>query len=123
MTHIEYLHSICIACQKCCKTIAMDTQYPYEPDVIEFYEMRGFKVSMLSNGTCRLATENLPCPHLVDSGCSVYANRPEVCRIFDGSQFPDIDCAWNDFFKSLGISSYAQFVEIYKNSTDDISKL
>ena len=120
MTHLEYIHTLCKACQKCCKMIAMDTTYPYEHDVIEFYETRGFTVSEMLDGNCRLSTMNLPCPHLCESGCTIYDKRPDVCRIFDGSQFPDVNCAWNELFDNLGIKSLAQFMSIYGTSTEEM---
>lgn len=74
---------VCINCQKCCKTIGIHTIYPYVTDVIEFYTVRGFKVSD-RDGLVFLHLD-LKCPHIIPSGCNIYHHRPQVCKDFQGS--------------------------------------
>jgi hypothetical protein len=41
---------------------------------------------------------NQPCPHLVKSddefSCDIYEQRPDGCRIFDGTRYDFLKCAW-----------------------------
>lgn len=56
---------------------------------MEFYKARGCKIQMLSGSVA--ITVPSPCPHLTITGCSVYENRPELCK--------DYNCRNDPFLK------------------------
>jgi len=83
MENNKDMSRICIECQVCCKTVGVYSAHPYTPDIIEFYEARGAKISQrIMYGEALTFIEfNLPCPNL-DSvkGCLIYNDRPQVCK-------------------------------------------
>lgn len=94
----EILSELCKRCQKCCKEVAIESQYPYCDEVIEFYEARGFEVKVGSNN-CAFISAKIPCPHLTDSGCNIYNNRPKTCQDFNGLIDFNGDCLWMEVFE------------------------
>ncbi len=94
MENNKELSKICINCQICCKTVGVYSAYPYTPDIKEFYEARGAKVSerTLHGETLTFIEFNLPCPNL-DSveGCLIYDYRPEVCKGYPEKGAPLLD--------------------------------
>ena len=78
----------CIECQKCCKKISIYTVYSASDKVaIEFYRARGFTINITTKGFINLSMD-LSCPHLSDTGCTIYETRPEVCRFYVGIYDP-----------------------------------
>lgn len=41
-----------------------------------------FALPLLSEAKRQAALENYSCPHLAAKGCTVYAERPIICRVF-----------------------------------------
>ena len=72
---------ICIECQECCKTLAVP-YYTADNDTIEFYSIRGCERVINDQGAYLLIP--FSCPHLIEDGCDIYEDRPEVCREYDG---------------------------------------
>lgn len=93
----QILSDLCIKCQKCCKQLGIYTSYLYDdnPDVIEFYEVRGFRTKKSNEGILYIYFNNI-CPNLNTTGCSIYENRPQVCRHFNGIIDFGSDCLWNN---------------------------
>lgn len=86
MNNLEQLRQeLCLKCKKCCALIGIETKHRYEPDLVEFYKTRGFKCYNINGGYLGVVL-NFPCPHLTDTGCDIYKNRPNVCRNFDGRE-------------------------------------
>lgn len=56
-------------CHDCCGPVTASSE-----------EMAGLPFKSLALHEAALA--NLDCPHLADSGCQVYAERPLICRLF-----------------------------------------
>ncbi len=73
---------LCLSCRACCKELRFYTHpglYACSYDeLVEFYKARGCTVTR-SEGLLVLSLQN-PCPYLADTGCTIYAKRPQVCR-------------------------------------------
>ncbi|HQF36497.1 MAG TPA: YkgJ family cysteine cluster protein [Candidatus Dojkabacteria bacterium] len=83
MENNKEFSKICIKCQECCKTIAVQSIYQYCDEVIEFYETRGGRTKkfIFDDQELLLVEFDLKCPHLDDEkGCMIYDHRPKVCR-------------------------------------------
>lgn len=94
MRHSKKASEICVNCQECCKTVGVYSIYPYDKEVIEFYETRGAKVHKKSIGTEEITfiEFDLKCPHLdTEKGCLIYDHRPAVCRTFPNDKNQVID--------------------------------
>ena len=94
MKNSKAASDICIACLECCKTVGVYSVHPYTPEIIEFYESRGAKVSQRTIYDELLTFVEFPfqCPNLdLTKGCLIYDNRPEVCKGYpeDGSPLLD----------------------------------
>jgi Fe-S-cluster containining protein len=72
--------------------------------MVDWLDARGCKVVKETNDTIYVEIDS-PCPHLTKSGnkfsCEIYYQRPQGCRIFDGSKFDFLDCAWKDNYVIL----------------------
>jgi Fe-S-cluster containining protein len=69
----------------------------YRPDykeALEFYKTRGCKL-VYADGLMLVAMEYV-CPHLTPEGCSIYEDRPDWCRQYDGRKDPVVaeKCLW-----------------------------
>ena len=85
---------LCIACQACCKLLAVPMKMPRK-EQLKFYRARGCSFKMRKTGLQIVIP--FPCPQLTKDGCKIYDNRPEDCRTFDGRKdflVEDI-CLWN----------------------------
>ena len=93
---------VCIKCQRCCKDIHILTPYAGDnKDMVEFFSARGFKVYRVPIDVDKkeirlMVSFEYPCPFLTPAGCAIYPNRPQVCREYDGTKDPFIDCAWKE---------------------------
>ena len=93
---------VCIKCQRCCKDIHILTPYAGDnKDMVEFFSARGFKVYRVpidadKKETRLMLSFEYPCPFLTPAGCAIYLHRPQVCREYDGTKDPFIDCAWKE---------------------------
>jgi len=91
---------LCQHCGKCCESIVLPVQKPLEKSVmLEWLEARGGEIVAEQPETWYIKL-NSPCPRLEKSGgrvlCKGYENRPQGCRIFDGTTLDWLDCAWKD---------------------------
>lgn len=69
-------HPPCNGCTGCCRGLNVDL-HPRESG-------EGLDYETLSDGTRRLRRNpDESCVHLVDGRCTVYAIRPQTCRVFD----------------------------------------
>jgi Fe-S-cluster containining protein len=85
---------ICIKCQECCKTVGVYSAHPYTPEIREFYEVRGAKVSQrtIFDETLTFIEFPFPCPNLDPiKGCLIYDTRPEVCKGYPEFDAPLLD--------------------------------
>jgi Fe-S-cluster containining protein len=63
---------------------------------LKYYRVRGLKhvvLKTVSGDQLVMLMIPLPCPHLTkDNLCDCYANRPEICRKYDGAKDPTCEC-------------------------------
>ncbi len=91
---------LCKTCGKCCQCLVLPVVRPdgmNKAIMEDWLDARGCEV-------IRETKDNLyvkfpyPCPHLSKSDkgftCGMYHQRPQGCRIFDGSVYDFLDCAW-----------------------------
>ncbi|MEY2928131.1 MAG: hypothetical protein RL367_2608 [Pseudomonadota bacterium] len=69
--------NICVGCGICC-TGALFGRVPLDADEVEARSALGLGLSALDGKT----TFDLPCSRFADGGCSVYPERPNVCRSY-----------------------------------------
>ena len=93
---------LCLSCQRCCKQVNIVTAYSGDNEEMKkFFATRGFKVYSMavskdSKDTRILLIIDIPCAFLTPAGCSIYSNRPQVCRDYDGRLDQFVDCAWKE---------------------------
>lgn len=63
----------------------MSTTYAAEPEMMNFFDKRGFTVSVAENRI--FLGFKLDCPHLTATGCDIYEERPKLCREWDGRDY------------------------------------
>jgi Fe-S-cluster containining protein len=94
---------LCKNCGECCKCMVVPVSKPMaksmEQSMLEWITVRGCDV--VSETPAELFVKiPCPCPHLKKSGneygCDTYDSRPEGCRVFDGSKYEWLKCAWRD---------------------------
>jgi Fe-S-cluster containining protein len=91
---VDYL-SLCLKCRYCCTVIAFRIS-PIDPNGIEFYTARGFKIiHSVGKGETWVVVPHI-CPKLTENGCSIYSKRPYSCVVFDGRKHPTTEkkCLW-----------------------------
>ena len=92
--------NLCKTCGKCCQCLVLPITRPdgmNKAITEDWLNARGCEI-------VRETKDNLyvklpyPCPHLSKSDkgftCEMYHQRPQGCRIFDGSTYDFLDCAW-----------------------------
>jgi len=88
----------CLKCMECCKILVIPLAYNADNEaMLAFYKARGHEIQVKNDIPYIVLKEN--CPHLnLDSGCNIYDNRPEWCRIYDGRFDPFVreKCLWNN---------------------------
>jgi len=87
----------CLSCMECCKTLAFNLpRKALDKPTKEFYTTRGAKFTYQGNIVWVMVPS--VCPNLTSFGCKDYEDRPYVCRIYDGRNFPFMDdiCKWNN---------------------------
>ena len=91
----ENRQRLCLECLECCHVIAVPT-FLRGDRFKEFYTKRGFRV-MMHQGLSLVVLRST-CPHLTDKGCSIYEQRPQVCREYDGRKDPIMRyiCKWKE---------------------------
>jgi len=86
---------LCLSCLECCKTLATPFDYYRLSDEdIKFYKMRGAQFFTTNKGPFMVL--NFSCPHLTENGCSIYEERPRICKEYDGREIPFMKgkCKW-----------------------------
>ena len=84
----------CSGCTKCCWTAVM--LHPELGDRLEDYQLRvvvpgiGWKLMQRSDGGCG---------YLGPEGCTIYDDRPALCRAFDCRQYAKLQWQHNDPLK------------------------
>jgi len=73
----------CIDCQVCCHYLTIPVG-KFDKDYIEFY--KNFGLDMLEDDRVYLFVVPCSCQYITKEGCSIYENRPKVCR----QQQPDM---------------------------------
>lgn len=92
---IEKKQHLCLTCLECCKNLAIPFDYhKLSEDEIKFYKMRG--IEFITTNKSPYMIFNLPCSMLTDKGCSIYKDRPKICREYDGREVPFMKykCKW-----------------------------
>lgn len=69
-----------VGCEECCHVVGCNKK-EYE-DVIRFAELRNIKP----------VKQGLKCPWFQNGGCSVYDERPTVCRLYGHVDSPQMRC-------------------------------
>jgi Fe-S-cluster containining protein len=92
------LSDLCKKCGACCKCLVLPVPKPLNKAIFEdWLDARGCEIVGRAGGTVYVKIDH-PCPHLnkSDEGykCDQYFSRPEGCRMFDGSKYPFLNCAW-----------------------------
>ena len=85
---------LCVACQACCKVFYVPTKISATKEYI-FFTLRGCKVKNYKGN--QVVVVPLPCPHLTPKGCSIYSERPDICKEYDGTKDPLMKhkCLWD----------------------------
>lgn len=105
---------LCLRCQKCCKSVAISLRHDPESDmyrrVTEHYMAHGC-TSMIFGNSLIISIPHI-CQHLTENGCSIYKNRPLVCREYDGRKDPRMfrSCLWGQVTKQQGMMSSSSSV-------------
>lgn len=88
---------LCLECRKCCQELGVFTLkafYEDQPeDVIHFYKTRGCTITPHESGLIYMSIK-VPCPHLIESGCAIYEQRPQICRKYSGIEEFGKGCLW-----------------------------
>jgi Fe-S-cluster containining protein len=84
-SNLDEMEKICIACQECCKWLTFILTEPSE-DLLNAYKVRNC-ISKPIDGRWHIMVPNV-CSHLKEAGCDIYADRPKVCREYDGRYDP-----------------------------------
>lgn len=87
----------CQQCGTCCKWLGFSFD-GLSGKALEFYKERGCKILKSEHGEYRIYIA-IPCPHLKESKCAIYDNRPLVC--IEGRGFEDPICASECKWKSI----------------------
>jgi Fe-S-cluster containining protein len=106
---------LCQSCGKCCQCIVLPVVKPLQKSesvFCDWIDVRGCKIIKATDDTLYIEINSL-CPNLSKSDgkyrCEIYYQRPEGCRIFDGSKYDWLNCAWkneeNDMEKSVLITT------------------
>ena len=66
----------CKSCGKCCENISFNVSA--ETADVEFIKLHGFEVE--ERGDMLRVLVNIPCQMLKGGKCTIYENRPELCR-------------------------------------------
>ena len=75
-----------LKCHKCCDKIFLP--YPEQDlDIIRWIELHGIEVVDNSHG--RFIKIPLKCSKLRHGKCTIYDNRPEMCKVFDCENFKE----------------------------------
>ncbi len=75
----------CEGCSECCNHMTFMINVDNSQTLaqyLDFYKARGCELKIL-NGFGVAVTVNSPCPHLSDVGCSIYPERPNLCKAYD----------------------------------------
>ena len=86
-SEITKKQKICIQCQNCCKYITFLLPAEGIRDLFDYYRKRGLSVEEIKGGPWKgyhILEIYYPCPHLTEQGCNIYADRPKVCRDYNG---------------------------------------
>jgi len=60
----------------------------------EFYRARECRLVKLKTGKILVVVKSI-CPKLTSEGCSMYKDRPQICKDYDGRSSPAIkNCLW-----------------------------
>jgi len=70
----------CLDCQECCEAIEFPTSM-VDNKVMEFYIAYGIDFYITKAGVV-IFRMNHPCPHITETGCDIYDDRPDVCKEF-----------------------------------------
>jgi Fe-S-cluster containining protein len=100
---MKVLSQVCRDCGECCKFMVLPVISSMNKSIMESWiKARGCEV-LKDAGSTIYVKINVPCPHLNKSensfSCSIYADRPEGCRLFDGRNYDFLKCAWNQLPK------------------------
>lgn len=91
--------SLCVHCQRCCRQLHFQIPVPPTKEemlkTFKFFKARGIELRVL--GKSLIAVVPHICPQLTPTGCSIYADRPEACRQYDGTKDEILkdSCLWS----------------------------
>jgi len=71
----------CLECRQCCEYLQVPVTM-LSMEVIDFFLFRGEQMFINSNNGVLTLRIYKPCQYLTENGCSIYENRPEICRNF-----------------------------------------
>lgn len=75
------MHPACELCKgACCESMKINLS-PLYPKLITFDTLRWIQAhGTVEEGGLRLETR---CKHLIGGGCSIYSQRPQICRTYE----------------------------------------
>lgn len=97
MTELTEKQKLCLVCMECCRTLAFSLpKKSLDKQTRDFYEARGSKFK--KQGPFVWVIVPSVCPNLTTLGCKIYPQRPVVCRVFDGRNYPFMAgiCKWSN---------------------------
>ena len=88
----ERKSELCLRCLECCKVLTFG--FLYNEEMEGFYRTRGCLTHKVED--MLFVEVDSWCQHLSFLGCTIYAERPESCRVYDGRRHPVLKdrCLW-----------------------------
>lgn len=74
------MNTDCNNCSKCCRNFFLPIKN-FSDDVKRWIEFHGISVVRIKDQD--YLKINNPCENLKDDKCSIYEDRPDVCRVYD----------------------------------------
>lgn len=90
---------LCLRCHECCKQLPISMKYEPNSEAFkqmsEFFRAHGCEARVI-HGTYVISIPHV-CQYLTTEGCTIYKERPQVCRNYDGRKDPRLfnKCLWN----------------------------
>jgi len=101
----------CTQCANCCRSLRMEFKKSELHSIAETLgqSMKAFEKQFMSAGKV-----NPPCPMLDGKLCSIYGNRPEVCRSYPYLEQPDF------IFRLMGVIENVAICPIAYNAFEEL---
>ena len=90
----------CLKCGECCKWLTFSVSIP--PNMfaryLNYYKTHGCRIIKVKKdqGHIALMVPSVCHKYSFGQGCVVYNDRPQLCRLYDGRNDPNIRCQMNE---------------------------